>query len=210
MTTFLIPQKYGEAELTVRRSRFLSRVWHVETEDEALSRLRESREKHRDASHNVYAYLLREGGATRFSDDGEPGGTAGRPVLNVFQSAGIEDACCVVSRYFGGVLLGAGGLVRAYSAAAKLALDAAGVLETALWRRLRLCCTYPQYEKIRRLLRERGGQIEREEFGSGVTLDLLLRDDTADATLGALTELSAGSAGIEARGTVFRGAEVTG
>ena len=205
MQTFLIPGEYGEAELVEKRSRFIGHIWHVQSEDEALSRLREIREKHFDASHNVYAYVLRENNIMRYSDDGEPGGTAGQPVLNVLRSEGVRDVCCVVTRYFGGTLLGAGGLVRAYSAAAKLALDAAGILEMALFRRLRLCCTYAQYEKVRRLLEERGGRIEHTDFGVAVALDVLLREDTADEVLKALTDLTAGSVGVEMLGKIYRG-----
>ncbi|MCL2343265.1 MAG: YigZ family protein [Firmicutes bacterium] len=205
MTTFLIPGEYGEAELVEKRSRFIGRVWHVETEETALARLRETREKHCGASHNVYAYILRENNIMRYSDDGEPGGTAGQPILNVLRAEGVRDVCCVVTRYFGGILLGAGGLMRAYSAAAKLALAAAGILTMAPWRRLRLNCTYAQYEKIRRPLEERGGRIETTDFGAAVALDVLLREDAADDTVAALTELTAGNIGIETLGSVFRG-----
>ena len=203
MTTFLIPASSASAELVERRSRFSGHVWHVGTEDAALSRLRETREQHPDASHNVYAYVLRESNIMRYSDDGEPSGTAGQPVLNVLRAKGVRDVCCVVTRYFGGTLLGAGGLVRAYSTAAKLALHAAGILEICPWRRLRLTCTYAQYEKIRRLLEGSGGRIESADFGAAVTVSVLLREDSADVALKALIDFSAGTVKIETIGTVF-------
>ena len=152
MERFLMPFGYGEAEIVEKRSRFIARVWPVEAESEALSRIREMREKHWDATHNVFAYILRDNNVMRYSDDGEPGGTSGMPTLNVFRGEGIVNVCCVVTRYFGGVLLGTGGLVRAYSAAAKAGLEAAGVQEMALWRGKLLSCAYGQYERIRRLL----------------------------------------------------------
>ena len=128
--SYLTPAAFGEAEFTEKRSRFIGRVWPVETEAEALEHLKRMREQHWDATHNVYAYVLREGGIMRYSDDGEPQGTSGMPVLNVFRSREIVNVCCVVTRYFGGILLGTGGLVRAYSRSAKLA----GVCR---WRNIR-------------------------------------------------------------------------
>ena len=108
MPDYIIPAGDGEIEYVEKRSRFIGRVWRVESEAQALERLRETRERHWDATHNVYAYALHEGGIMRYSDDGEPSGTAGMPVLDVFRKAGVQDFCCVVTRYFGGILLGAG------------------------------------------------------------------------------------------------------
>ena len=125
MTTYLMPDAFGEAELVEKRSRFLGHVWPAQSEEEARARIEEMKKQYYDARHNCWCYLIRDG-AVRYSDDGEPQGTAGQPMLNVFQAGEITNAVCVVTRYFGGVLLGAGGLVRAYSAAAKAALDAAG------------------------------------------------------------------------------------
>ena len=111
MTEYLVPTKDAEAEFVEKRSRFLSHIFLVNTEDEALARLKQMRETYWDATHNVYAYIIRDG-ATRFSDDGEPGGTAGMPVLQVLQREGMFNILCVVTRYFGGTLLGAGGAMR--------------------------------------------------------------------------------------------------
>ena len=123
---YLTPAGFGEAELVEKRSRFIARVWPVPSEAEALACIADMRRQHRDATHNVFAYIIK-GGPTRCSDDGEPQGTSGQPTLNVFQSETIENVCCVVTRHYGGTPLGAGGLVRAYSRAAKLALDKAGI-----------------------------------------------------------------------------------
>ena len=125
MDEYLIPTQFGEAEFVEKKSRFIGRVWPVDTEEEALARIQEMKKKHYDATHNCWAYIIRDG-AVRFSDDGEPGGTAGMPMLQVLQREGLFNVVCVVTRYFGGILLGAGGLVRAYTKGAKIAVDAAG------------------------------------------------------------------------------------
>ena len=137
MTEYYIPTSASETELVEKRSRFIGQVWHVESEAEARARIEESKKKHYDARHNCWCYRLRDG-AERYSDDGEPQGTAGQPMLNVFQREGVVDAVCVVTRYFGGVLLGAGGLVRAYTQSAKDALDAAGISVVRRWSRVQL------------------------------------------------------------------------
>ena len=111
MTEYYIPTVSSETELVEKRSRFLGHVWHVESEAEARARIEETKKKHYDARHNCWCYRLKDG-TERYSDDGEPQGTAGQPMLNVFQREGVVDVVCVVTRYFGGVLLGAGGLVR--------------------------------------------------------------------------------------------------
>lgn len=208
MKTYLVPFAYGEAEMTEKRSRFIGRVWPVENEDEAVARIREMREKHWDATHNVYAYVLRENGIMRYSDDGEPGGTSGMPTLNVFRAEGIENFCCVITRYFGGILLGAGGLVRAYSAVAKLALDAAGVSQMALWKQKLISCSYAQYERVKRLLDESEAVIENTDFGTDVVLDALLREDRAPDFVGRLTDLTAGTVVCEDAGESFRGVRI--
>jgi uncharacterized YigZ family protein len=120
----------------------------VSTEEEAVAFIAEIRSKHWDARHNVYAYSLRKGNLSRYSDDGEPSGTAGLPVLDVITKNGVTDVCVVVTRYFGGVLLGKGGLVRAYAQGAKLALAAGGVITMQSCRLCSLCCNYNQYGKV--------------------------------------------------------------
>ncbi len=209
MSCYLTPDTFGEAELTEKRSRFIGRVWPVESEEEARARIEETRKKHYDARHNCWCYLLREGvSQQRYSDDGEPQGTAGQPMLNVFQSGGLTDLCCVVTRYFGGVLLGAGGLVRAYSAAAKLALDAAGVRQMARWQSVLIPTGYSIYERIRRLLEEYEAVVEDADFGADILITALVREDRAAALHRALTELSAGTVSAEIAGTCFRGVKI--
>lgn len=139
MKEYLVPTGDGEAQFIERRSRFIGHIFLTETEEEALARLKQMREQYWDATHNVYAYIIRDG-ATRFSDDGEPGGTAGMPVLQVLQREELYNVTCVVTRYFGGILLGAGGLVRAYAHGAKIAVDAAGRSIKRIWTNVYLPC----------------------------------------------------------------------
>jgi len=208
MTAYLMPAAFGEAELVEKRSRFIARVWPTDVEEEALAHIKEMRERHWDANHNVYAYHIRETGAMRYSDDGEPGGTSGMPTLNVFRQNGVENFCCVVTRYFGGILLGAGGLVRAYSAAAKLALSAAGIQKMDLYSRFVLTCPYARYERVSRLVSERGAVVENTEFGADVTMDVLTPEDDAPGLVLAVTDATAGAVRIEERGSRFMGVKV--
>ena len=135
MEEYLVPSGYGEDMFLEKKSRFIGRVWYVESEEEALARIQEMKKQHYDATHNCWAYILRDG-PVRFSDDGEPGGTAGMPMLQVLQREELYNVVCVVTRYFGGILLGAGGLVRAYTRGAKIAADAAGKSIKRVWTAL--------------------------------------------------------------------------
>ena len=197
MNEYRIPTAYGEAELIEKRSRFIGRVFPVSTEEEALAHLKSVREQHADANHNVYAYIIKNGNLMRYSDAGEPQGTAGQPVLNVFVKERIENVLCVVTRYFGGTLLGSGGLVRAYAAAAKLALDAAGISEVRNWQRLRLVCAYPQYERLQKAATDQGAVIESTDFAADVTLTLLVPEANAAVFVAHMVDASAGAALLE-------------
>ncbi len=204
MEAYLVPAGDGEAEFTEKHSRFIGRVRRTDTEGEALAMLREIREAHRDATHNVFAYRIRENNLTRYSDDGEPSGTSGLPTLGVFTGAEVTNVCCVVTRYFGGTLLGTGGLVRAYTKAAQLALEAAGISQMALWTAFTLSLPYPFYERVQRLLAEYEAVTENADFGADVALDILVRSERADALAAALTDESAGRAVILRGENLFR------
>lgn len=201
MGDYIIPAGYGEAEHVDKKSRFIGQVQHVESESEAMAFVESVRKKHADATHNVWAYVLASG-AMRWSDDGEPGGTSGQPTLNVFRSAGVFDVCCVVTRYFGGTLLGSGGLVRAYSRAAGLALEAAGRARMAEWQSVAVDCSYAQYERVRRLFEAEGAADIEGSFGEYVTITALLPAG-ADVA-GRLTDMTAGAARLTVLGSVFR------
>ena len=204
MESYLVPAGYGTDELVEKRSRFIGQVWPVETEEEARARVEETKKKYHDARHNCWCYILR-GSTLRYADDGEPQGTAGQPMLNVFQREAVENVCCVVTRYFGGILLGAGGLVRAYSAAAKLALDAAGIARMAQWDRYLLGCAYPLYERVRRLCEAHGCFVAEADFGADVSLEILVRTDVAERFLQELREMSNAAVTVEPAGSTFQG-----
>ena len=170
MKDYLTLERAACAEFVERRSRFIGYCKPIVREEEATAFISEIKSKHWDASHNVYAYVLREGQIRRYSDDGEPQGTAGIPVLEVLQKSGLTDAVVVVTRYFGGVLLGAGGLVRAYSHGAKLAVEAGGMVQMRLCAELSLHCDYTQYGKISALIPAEGGVIDDTIFTDRVEL----------------------------------------
>lgn len=192
MKPYLVPSKIADAEFTERRSRFIGHIFPTDTEQEALACLKRMRETYWDATHNVYAYIIRDG-ATRFSDDGEPGGTAGMPVLQVLQREEIFNVTCVVTRYFGGILLGAGGLVRAYAHSAKLALDAAGRSIKQVWTKIYLPCPYSWFERVKLEVAAFGGVIEGTDFGADVSFDLLLPQAQAEPFLARVLDMSAGT-----------------
>ena len=192
MREYLVPTGFGEAEFTERRSRFIGRIWLCDTEAEALAELEKIRQAHWDATHNVYAYMIHDG-PTRYSDDGEPGGTAGMPVLEVLRREELENVLCVVTRYFGGILLGAGGLVRAYAKGAKIAVDAAGVSRKRVWQRLDVPCGYKMLERMKQELTGRGGQITDIEYGAEVTIRALVPEADTAACIARLQDVSNGT-----------------
>ena len=204
MTEYYIPTGHGEAELVEKRSRFIGQVWRVSSEEEARARIEETRKRYYDARHHCWCYRIREGGAERYSDDGEPQGTAGQPMLNVFQREGIADTVCVVTRYFGGILLGAGGLVRAYGKSAKDALDAAGVSVVRRWVAMEVPCTYAQFEEVRRSVLHHGGVEEQVDYGADVLLSVLIPEERAGQFAAHLLEASAGTIEVLQAGEQFK------
>lgn len=182
----------AQEEFVEKRSRFIGQIAPVEGEEEALAFINAVRERHREATHNVYAYILRENQMTRFSDDGEPQGTAGKPVLEVVQREGLVDVAVVVTRYFGGVLLGAGGLVRAYTQSAKSALDGAGISVVRRWVEALLPCPYSWHDRVRLEIERLGGTVAETDYGADVCFTVLLPEERAQEILDAVLDLSAG------------------
>ncbi len=208
VTEALVPAGAGEAEYVEKRSRFIGQLLPVEDEAEARAFIEQVKKKHYDARHNCWCYLLK-GGVERYSDDGEPQGTAGVPMLEVFRREGVTNLCCVVTRYFGGVLLGAGGLLRAYTKAAKDALDAAGLAVVRTWTRAAVRCPYPLYERVCRLAEQQGALVEDTAYAEDVTLTLLLPEGGLEHFTAALTELSAGTVAVpEILGEVEKSAPI--
>ena len=192
MEEYLVPTDFGEDEFYEKKSHFIGRVWPVETEEEALARIQEMKKQHYDATHNCWAYIIKDG-AVRFSDDGEPGGTAGMPMLQVLQREGLYNIVCVVTRYFGGILLGAGGLVRAYTKGAKIAVDAAGKSMKRVWTALYIPIPYSYYERVKLEIEAFGGILRDTQFGADIELEVLMPEAQAQPFLDRLTDLSAGT-----------------
>lgn len=185
-------EKESVAEFTEKKSRFIGYVRPVKTAEEAQDFIAQVRSKNREATHNVPAYALLENNIQRCSDDGEPSGTAGVPVLDVILKSEVKDVCVVVTRYFGGILLGAGGLVRAYSHASKIALDAGGIITMAPCVVLQVEADYSLYERIRIMLEENSANIEDCVFSDNVKIVFSIRDTRIDDISKKLTELSNG------------------
>ena len=190
MEEYLVPTGFGEDEFVEKKSRFIGRVWCVETEEEALARIQEMKKQHYDATHNCWAYVIKDG-PMRFSDDGEPGGTAGNPMMQVLQRENLCNVVCVVTRYFGGVLLGAGGLVRAYTKGAKLAIDAAGKSVKRVWNVLYLPCPYSYYDRVKLEVEAFDGIIRDTQFGAEVELEILLSEGQTRLFLERITDMTA-------------------
>ncbi len=174
------------AEYTEKRSRFIATVRHCDTEEEALSFIDEMRSKYWDARHNVYAYIV--GNNARFSDDGEPHGTAGKPMLEVIKGEGLSNLAVVVTRYFGGVLLGTGGLVRAYTKSTKDALISAKRAEAVQCIAFETVCEYTDHGKLLNLLENCGAMIEDSDFADKVTVRYSMRAGEETAFLKKLSE----------------------
>lgn len=192
MDEYLVPTAFGEDEFIEKRSRFIGRVWPVETEEEALAKIQEMKKQHADATHNCWAYIIKDG-PMRFSDDGEPGGTAGNPMMQVLQKEEVYNVVCVVTRYFGGVLLGAGGLVRAYTKGAKIAVDAAGKSMKRVWSVLYVPCPYTFYERVKLEVAAFEGIIRDTQFGAEVELEILVSQENAQAFFDRLTDMTSGT-----------------
>jgi len=199
MAEYYIPTAPSETEFTEKRSRFIGHVWPVVTEEQARGCVEAMKKRYHDARHNCWCYILRQGGVVRYSDDGEPQGTAGQPMLGVFQKENIENVCCVVTRYFGGVLLGAGGLTRAYGRSAKDALDAAGVSVVRPWSVVECQCPYALFERVKQELGPLKGVEGEHIFASEITFRALLPQGAEESFAQRLGELSAG--GMEPRVT---------
>lgn len=203
MIEYRIPTAPGESEYVEKRSRFLGHVRGVESEEAAREFIAEMKKKYYDARHNCWCYILRDG-AERYSDDSEPQGTAGIPMLEVFRREGVDNVVCVVTRYFGGVLLGAGGLLRAYTKSAKDALDAAGISLVRRWTQTELCCAYAQCERLKQEIAAAGGVADGVEYGAEVTLRALVPEELTESFCARIFDASAGSVSVRITGETLK------
>lgn len=203
MIAYKTVKAFAEDEFTEKRSRFICAIAPVTTQKEASDFVAARKSLHHDARHTVYAYILREGNVQRFSDDGEPQGTGGMPVLEVIRREGLVDVCVAITRYFGGVLLGAGGLTRAYAGGASLAVAASEQVTMRPCAICRLKMNYSQYNTILRILPEHGADVDNSDFGADVMLTVRLPEENVDALAKAVTEATAASVSLEDIGRIF-------
>ena len=198
--------KCGFSEVVEKKSRFLGEALPVKDAAEAEEYIAQVRKRHYDARHHCFAYVAGEPGTpeevTRFSDDGEPSGTAGKPILEILAGRQLHHVLIVVTRYFGGTLLGTGGLVRAYGAAAREAADDAGILSVRQGTRLRISCSYPAYGKLQYLFAKEGIQVESTEFAEGVVIGVLVQKGGEERMRKLVAELTDGAGLLEEAGDV--------
>lgn len=209
MSTDTAPELYttlageGSDEFEEKRSLFIGHAKHITSEEEAMEFVKAKKKEYSDATHNCWAYLLKGGIVARYSDDGEPQGTAGVPMLETIRKSGVCDAVVVVTRYFGGILLGAGGLVRAYSHGAKVALDAAEIVTYEKYTELSLACSYSDYQKYSVVLPTFNAIIDSTDFTDKVTVCFAIKETFVDALNKKITEMSGGKNSLEVIGERF-------
>ena len=192
MGEFRVPFQAADSEFVEKRSRFISHLLPVESEEDARAFIAQIKKQYYDARHNCWCYLIGEN-VVRYSDDGEPQGTAGQPMLNVFEREGVVDVLCIVTRYFGGILLGAGGLCRAYTKAAKDALDAAGISRMQPWLRQQITVPYALFERAKLLIAAQEGTVEDAQYGADILITYRIPEGADERLRTALREASSGS-----------------
>ena len=206
--SYLIPAAYGEGRYEDRKSKFIGEIFPVETPEAAIEVIQSVKAKYRDARHHCYAYIIREGNYMRYSDDGEPQGTAGMPILDVLRRENITNVCCVVTRYFGGVLLGTGGLVRAYTKSAQLGLEAAGINQMSRYSVLLITCPYSLLGVVQNILPEHDCVVEETDYAADVTLTVTLPEGGEDALEQALKDATSAGVEVECMDTRFMGRRI--
>ncbi len=207
MTEYFVPTGEAQATFVEKRSEFIGHVWPVDSEEAARAHIEAAKKQYHDARHNCWCYIIKDG-PVRYSDDGEPQGTAGQPMLGVFQKEGVTNVCCVVTRYFGGILLGAGGLVRAYTQSAKDALDAAGISVVRRWVDMAVECPYSFFERVKNEVTALSGVVGDVEYAAGVTVHALLPEEQTAAFAARMVELSAGTFEAIELGEEYKGVPV--
>lgn len=203
MTEYYIPSGPGETVFVEKRSEFLGHIRMVESEDEARAFIADMKKKYHDARHNCWCYIIKDG-PERYSDDGEPQGTAGIPMLEVFRREGITNFVCVVTRYFGGILLGAGGLLRAYTKSAKDALDAAGISVVRRWVEMEIPCSYAQAERLKGEVLTLSGIVTDMDYAAAVTIRAMVPEEAAEELAERIFDVSGGRVKCVTGGECFR------
>ena len=203
MKEYKTVEKEGVDEFVEKKSRFIGHVKPVKTQQEATEFINSLKSKYWDATHNVYAYVLRENNIFRSSDDGEPSGTAGVPVLDVLLKEQLVDVCVVVTRYFGGTLLGAGGLVRAYSHGSKIAVESGGIITMAPCKIMTVSVNYSFYDRMNILLADSGANVIESNFSDVVNIKFSIKADNKDVLADKLTQQSNGKYSLKEIGEEF-------
>ena len=193
----------AQGTVVEKKSKFIANIKHVETQEEATEFISAVKAHYYDARHNVFAYILKENNLKRYSDDGEPQGTSGIPSLTVLEGEGLSDVCVVITRYFGGTLLGTGGLVRAYSGAVKEAIQNAEVVYLKECSVLKIVCDYTLWGKTENYITNSDAALKNTEFSNNVTAEILVSKEDADGFLKKLEELTNAAVKTEITGSVF-------
>ena len=196
-------KEFGTDEITEKRSRFIGYVKPVSNEEEAQSFVAEIKSKHYDAKHNIFAYIIREPHVCRYSDDGEPQSTAGLPVLKMLENRGLTDIAVVVTRYFGGILLGTGGLVRAYTDAASAALEKTPLRQMKLYAKVSVKCDYSFYGVLTPMIYAHDGRVDDTLYEDAITVNFFLPTENVDAFKASLTDSSRGTLTATVGDSVF-------
>ena len=190
----------SQIEYEEKRSIFISRALRVDSEEEALEFIASIKKQHRDATHNVFAYHINKGVVARYSDDGEPQGTSGMPTLETIRKKGVDNVCVVTTRYFGGILLGAGGLVRAYSHAAALAIDEAQIITYEPYDEYELVCSYSEYQKYNSYFLDIGLIIDSTDFAENVTVRFAVKSNLSGKVEEKIVEIGNARSKLEKKG----------
>ena len=189
---------YGEDESIIKKSRFIGYALPIDSEEEALKFIDEIKSKDRDATHNVYAYVVGENSnIQRFSDDGEPSGTAGIPVLEIIKKEDLRNVVVVVTRYFGGIKLGGGGLIRAYTKSAKIGLEAAKIIDMVVHKKLKIRLDYSLYGKIENYLLVNEYTVDDTTFDTSINITICVDNEEVEEFIKTITNLTSGGAEIE-------------
>src|SRR5690554_6026151 len=200
---------YGEKEIVISKSRFIAYVDRAETEEEAMEFINKIKKKHHNATHNCSAYMIGEHDQIqKANDDGEPSGTAGVPILEVLKKRGLKDTTVVVTRYFGGIKLGAGGLIRAYASTTTLAINTTGVVERRLMQEYKVTVEYPLLGKIENEIQKTNYLLAHVEYTDKVTLHIFVNNDETDEFLGWMKNLSNATAYIEKGSVTYKEIDV--
>lgn len=195
--TYTTVDRQATAEITEKKSRFICNIRHTESEEDAVDFIRQIKKKHYDARHNVYAYIIGDGSVKKCSDDGEPSKTAGVPIMQMLESEGVTDVVCVVTRYFGGTLLGTGGLIRAYTASAKEGLGAAGIKKLQLCNVYVVTVPYAKLATAEYLISGCGAVVDDKVFSADVALSVHILSENADKFVSDITEKLGNDISIE-------------